>query len=107
MTWRIERAGRLVVSGTTRDVRRLVPKNDRFWGTFARGTHQNWPIFAGRKLQGMPGVYLFRLALTSREARALGAGAYTLTVTALDTAGHRGARQVSFTVGERPALSGS
>jgi hypothetical protein len=98
VTWRVERAGRSVISGTAHDVRRLVPRNERFWSVFARGTHQNWPIFAGRKLQGVPGVYLFRIALTPRERRGLGAGTYTLTVVASDTAGNRGVRRVPFAV---------
>jgi hypothetical protein len=91
VTWRIERSGRLVLSGTAHDVRRFVPKNDRFWNTFARGTHQNWPIFAGHKLQGMPGVYLYRLT-TGR----LPAGAYSIIVAAGDTRGNRGARRMGF-----------
>ncbi|HEX2428920.1 MAG TPA: M23 family metallopeptidase [Gaiellaceae bacterium] len=93
VTWRIERSGNLVSSGTASDFRRFVPKNDRFWDTFARGTHQNWPIFAGRKLQGTPGVYLYRLTTA-----ALAAGTYSITVTARDTRGNRGVRRLRFGV---------
>lgn len=107
VTWRVERAGRSVISGTAHDVRRVVPRNVRFWSAFARGTHQNWPIFAGRKLQGIPGVYRFRLGRTSRELRALGAGTYTLTVVAADTAGNRGVRRMAFALNDLAALSGS
>ena len=59
LTWRIERNGRIIVATrVARDVRASVPLNAAFWTTFARGTHQNWPIFAGKKLQFRPGVRL-------------------------------------------------
>jgi Peptidase family M23 len=93
VTWRIERSGHIVISGNARDVRGFVPKNDRFWGTFARGTHQNWPIFAGHKLQGVRGAYLFRFTTGT-----LSAGRYSITVTAGDTRGNRGASRVGFVV---------
>ena len=93
VTWRLERSGRVALSGTTHDVRRVVPKNDRFWSTFARGTQQNWPIFAGRKLQGLPGVYLYRVALDARAASDLIPGTYTLIVTATDTRGNASTRK--------------
>jgi hypothetical protein len=93
VTWRIERWGHVVSSGTACDVRRFVPKNDRFWITFARGTHQNWPIFAGRKLQGTPGVYLYRLTTP-----ALAAGTYSIRVAARDIRGNRGTRQLRFSM---------
>ena len=71
LTWRIERNGRIVVATrVARDVRASVPLNAAFWKTFARGTHQNWPIFAGRKLQFRPGSYVFKLtARASPRAR--------------------------------------
>jgi hypothetical protein len=107
VTWRVERAERVVASGVIRDVCRTEPMNGRFWGTFARGTHQNWPIFAGRKLQRVPGVYLFGLRLTPQQIGALGTTSATLTVAASDTAGNRGLRSLSFTLAGLPVLSGS
>ena len=85
VSWRIMRAGKVFASGVSRDVRRFVPRNVAFWRTFARGTHQNWPVFHGRKLRGRAGAYLFRVA-PSR----LPTSAYTLVVAAEDTAGNRG-----------------
>ena len=92
VTWRIERSGHVVSSGTAHDVRRVEPKNDRFWDTFARGTYQNWPIVEGRKLQGMPGAYVYRLEL-SRAASELAAGMYTLKITVADTRGNASVRR--------------
>ena len=77
-------------SGVAHDVRRFVPRNARFWSSYARGTHQNWPIFDGRKLQGRPGIYLCRVKLTAIPARE-----FTLVVTVADTAGSRSQRRIS------------
>ena len=76
VTWRIESRDGRVVSGpfVARDVRRLVPKNDRFWETFARGTHQNWPVFDGRKKRGMTGRYVFRLTTEGSGRQTLRSG---------------------------------
>jgi len=102
VTWRIERGGRVVVPHrVVRDVRRSVPKNDRFWDTFGRGTHQNWPIFAGRKLQFTPGRYLFELTVQPFDIRRLENGVYELVVIAADTAGNRDQDRVRFTVDNR------
>jgi hypothetical protein len=91
LTWRLERAGRPGTTGVARDVRRAVPRNDAFWRTYARGTHQNWPIFDNRKLRGVRGAYFFRLTLGT-----LRAGAYELTVTAVDTHGNRALGRILF-----------
>jgi Peptidase family M23 len=98
--WRIEdSAGRIVVSThVARDVRRTVPRNDRFWDTFARGTQQNWPVFEGHKERGMTGCYRFKLTRQAFDARRLGAGKFVLVVTAQDTAGNRGVRRQSFEI---------
>jgi len=99
LSWRIERGGRVVVPGrVARDVRGSVPKNDRFWEAFARGTHQNWPIFAGHKFQFVPGAYAFKLSAQPFDTRRLRDGVYELVVTALDTAGNRDVRRVRFSV---------
>ncbi len=107
VAWRIEdTAGRIVVdTRVARDVRRTVPKNDRFWGTFARGTHQNWPVFDGRKERGMAGRYLFRLTARPFDTGTLRDGRYVVVVTAQDTAGNRDVRRRAFAVGSE--LSGS
>lgn len=99
VTWRAMREGRILASGVVRDVRNSVPKNAEFWSTFARGTHQNWPIFASRKLQGVPGAYLFRFAPTRAQIRAIGLARFTLVVTASDTAGNRGVARIDLDLG--------
>jgi murein DD-endopeptidase MepM/ murein hydrolase activator NlpD len=98
LTWRLQHDGRVLVRGVTRDARRTVPRNDRFWETFARGTHQNWPIFAGRKFQFEPGKYLFRLTARPFDTRRLADGTYTLVVSAEDTAGNRDLDTLRLTV---------
>jgi len=99
LSWRIERDGRVVVAQRiVRDVARTVPRNDRFWETFARATHQNWPIFDGHKYQFVPGRYLFRLSARPLDTRKLADGDYELVVVAEDTAGNRDERHLSFSV---------
>ena len=107
VTWRIAGASGQVVVRThvARDVRRTVPKNDRFWSTFARGTHQNWPVFDGRKERGMTGRYYFRLSARPFDTGTLRAGRYVVVVTVQDTAGNRDVRRRTFTVDND--LSGS
>ena len=106
VTWRVEDATGHVVVRTriARDVRRTVPTNDRFWGTFARGTHQNWPVFDRRKERGLTGRYLFRLSARPFDTGGLGDGRHVVVVTVQDTAGNRDVRRRSFDVGD---LSGS
>jgi Peptidase family M23 len=100
VTWRIEDAqGRAVVPDhVARDVRSAAPANDLFWTTFARGTYQNWPVFAGRKQRGMTGRYFFKLTPTPLDTRQLRDGAYELVVTAEDVAGNKDIRRFRFTV---------
>lgn len=99
LSWRIERDGRVVVpERVARNVRGSVPKNDRFWETFARGTHQNWPIFAGHKFQFVPGTYVFKLSAQPFDTRRLRDGDYELVVTALDAAGNRDVRRAGFSI---------
>ena len=107
IAWRIEDTSGSSVVGTrvARDVRRTVPKNDRFWGTFVRGTHQNWPVFDGRKERGMTGRYLFKLSTRSFDTGTLRDGRYVVVVTAQDTAGNRDVRRRGFEVSGN--LSGS
>jgi len=104
VTWRIERGGCVVVPRhVARDVRRSVPKNDRFWDTFARGTYQNWPVFAGRKSQFTPGTYLFALSIQPSAALMLRDAVFELVVTVADTGGNRTERR--FGIAFRDVLS--
>lgn len=100
VTWRVERRNGRIVAGwrTARDVRRTVPANDLFWDTFARGTHQNWPVFDDHKQRGMTGQYLFRLTVRPFDTTTLANGSYVLVVIAEDTAGNRGIRRLRFEV---------
>jgi hypothetical protein len=100
LTWRIQdSSGRIVVGQkVARDVGTTVPKNDRFWDTFARGAHQNWPVFGGRKQQGVTGRYVFKLSAQPFDTRKLTDGNYELVVVAQDTAGNRDVRRLSFSI---------
>jgi hypothetical protein len=82
-----------------------VPKNDLFWHTFARGAHQNWPVFGGRKEKFMSGRYLFALAARPFDTTTLRDGDYALVVSAEDSAGNRDVRRLPFSVAN--GLSGS
>ena len=103
VAWRIEDTAARIVVGTrvARDVRQTVPKNDRFWGTFARGTHQNWPVFDGRKQRGMTGRYLFKLSTRPFDTGSLRDGRYFVVVTVQDTAGNRAAAPGRLHRGQR------
>jgi murein DD-endopeptidase MepM/ murein hydrolase activator NlpD len=99
LTWKIERNGRVVVpTRVAHDVRASVPRNDAFWNIFARGAHQNWPIFAGRKLQFQPGTYVFTLSGAGLDPSRFADGVYALVVTAGDTAGNQAVRRQRFVV---------
>lgn len=100
VTWRIERtSGRVVVANhTPRDVRRIVPKNDRFWTTFARGTHQNWPVFSDGKARGVRGRFVFQLTPTGFDTTDLADGDYVLVVSVADTAGNHSNHSLDFTI---------
>ena len=105
--WRIVRQGRtLVLERTARDVRRSLPKNDRFWDTFARGTYQNWPVFASRHYRYEEGRQLFKLTPRPFDTRTLPDGVYDVVVTAEDIAGHRDAESLRFTVHNAPGWAG-
>lgn len=100
LTWRIERAdGRVVLeSRASRNVGVYVPRNDRFWSTFARGTHQNWPVFHGVKAPFVSGRYLFKLSAKPLDTRLLPNGAYELVVTASDASENSDAFSLEFTI---------
>jgi peptidase M23-like protein len=104
VTWRIETArGRLVVRDQSAwDVRDTIPSTDAFWLVYARGSHQNWPVFSDGKARGMTGRYVFRI---STDMRALRAGTYELVVRVSDTAGNRDVFHKRFRIGDD--LSGS
>jgi murein DD-endopeptidase MepM/ murein hydrolase activator NlpD len=98
VTWKLERGDRILLRGVARDARGSVPRNDRFWETFARGTHQNWPIFAGRKLRHRPGRYLFELVPHALDTRRLRDGRYELVATASDASGNSDVIRLLLTI---------
>src|SRR5262245_743988 len=93
--WRIETSEGRTVSGprVARDVRRTIPGTPEFWVTYARGSHQNWPVFSDGKARGMTGRYIFRLTTRPLDMQALRPGRYVLVVTASDTAGNSASRK--------------
>jgi hypothetical protein len=98
ITWRIQRASRIVVREQVAwDVRRSVPKNDRFWAAFARGTYQNWPVFESEHHPFERGRLLFKLSARPFDTRSLADGAHELVVTAEDTGGNRDVGRLRFT----------
>ncbi len=100
LTWRIEHwTGRVVVpQRVARDVRRTVPQDDRFWATFARGTHQNQSVFGSHYSYLQHGRYVFKLTPRPFDTRTLRDGVYDLVVTAVDIAGHHDSARLRFTV---------
>ena len=107
VTWRIETArGRVVLADRVAwDARRTIPTTDAFWLTYARGSHQNWPVFSDGKARGMTGRYVFRLSSGALDTDDLAPGTYVLVVRVADTAGNRDAMRLGFRVGGD--LSGS
>lgn len=100
VAWTIEQDGRAVMPTLiAHDVRRSVPRNVEFWETFVRGTHQNWPVYRGRKLRFRPGRYLFRLTAKPFDTTTLPAGTYEIFVTAVDTFGNLGTGRLRLVVG--------
>jgi hypothetical protein len=98
ITWRIQRASRIVVPERIAwDVRRSVPKNDRFWAAFARGTYQNWPVFESEHHRFERGKLLFKLTARPFDTRGLADGPHELVVTAEDTGGNRDVGRLRFT----------
>lgn len=98
--WRIETARGRVIVGTrvAWDVRRGIPTTDAFWFAYARGSHQNWPVFSDGKARGMTGRYVFRLSTRPLDVDGLASGKYRLVVSARDTAGNRSTQQLTFSV---------
>lgn len=101
VAWRIETArGRIVRSQEAWDVRQTIPATGAFWLSYARGSHQNWPVFSDGKARGMTGRYVFRISAGALDTDALGAGTYVLVVTVGDTAGNHDVFRRSFKVGD-------
>ena len=100
VSWRVETPRGRVILGEriARDVRHTIPATDAFWLTYARGSHQNWPVFSDGKARGMTGRYVFRLTGTPLDTCTMSDGTYVLVVTAVDTAGNRDVGRLTFRV---------
>jgi hypothetical protein len=100
VSWRIEtpRGLAVVADRTAWDVRQTIPSTAAFWLSYARGSHQNWPVFSDGKARGMTGHYLFRLSTTALDTNRLAGGTYVLVVKAADSAGNRGVLRSTFRV---------
>lgn len=88
------------------DFRRTLPPNKRFWDVFASGTFQNSPAIDGRYFGNEPGRYLFDLTQVPLDTRALGAGEYLLTVTAVDVCGNSGSLSERVSIVTQPGQPG-
>jgi Peptidase family M23 len=100
VSWQIKTLGGKPMTRTrvARDVRGTIPTMDRFWDGFARGTHQNRPVFDEGKFKTVTGKYLIKLTPRPYDTRTLHDGRYVLAVTARDTAGNRDTLVLRFTV---------
>jgi len=72
------------------DFSSTIPRDTEFDSIYEIGTYQNFPVVGGRYLYGVRGEYVFNLTPSALDTRALVPGAYTLTVSALDTCGNLG-----------------
>ena len=103
VTWRVEtlRGHPVVETRAGRDVRRIIPSGPEFWATFARGSHQNWPVFRDGKARGMTGRYIFRLSTQALDLDRLADGTYRLIVSATDSARNCSQRALVFRIDSR------
>ncbi len=100
IAWRIQHiTGRVVVrTRVAEDVRYTIPRREHFWEYYARGTFQNFSVFAKHYSYGEPGRFLFKLGKTPFDTRSLRDGVYELVVTASDIAGNASSTSLRFTV---------
>jgi hypothetical protein len=101
VTWSIETTrGRTVLARRVAwDARNTIPSTSAFWLAYARGSHQNWPVFSDGKARGMTGRYVFRLTTGALDTGRLIGGTYRIVVEVADTAGNRDVLRQTFQVG--------
>jgi hypothetical protein len=95
-------AKRVIPERVAFDASSHLPPNGAFWRTYARGTWQNMPTFAGHRYWRIPGVFLYRLG--TLDTRTLRDGTYTLVVHARDAGGNLASSTVTFLVWNRREL---
>jgi hypothetical protein len=100
IAWRIQHITTRVVVRTrvAEDVRYTIPRREHFWEYYARGTYQNFSVFAKHYSYGEPGRFVFKLTKTPFDTRSLRDGVYDLIVTASDIAGNASTSSLRFTV---------
>ncbi len=83
--WRLRRGEHWSPWTTAADVRQIIPHTYDFWKVFAPGTYQNVPVFDHQLEHGVPGRYLFRVAL---DPSTLTPGTYELEARVTDIRGN-------------------
>ena len=81
-----------------------IPPRTEFDSVYDTGTYQNFPAVGNRYFFGARGEYVFNLTTSTLNTRALAPGAYTLTVSALDTCGNAGTLTEKLNVMRQPRL---
>ena len=106
LRWRLTDVhGRDVVPVQTPiDFSLTIPPRAEFDSVYDTGTYQNFPAVGDRYFYGARGEYVFNLTTSALNTRALPAGAYTLTVSALDTCGNLGSLTEKLDVARQPRL---
>jgi len=86
------------------DFSSTIPPNSEFDRVYDTGTYQNFPTAGGHYFFGTHGEYVFNLTASALDTRALAPGAYTLTVSAIDTCGNLGTLTEKLDVAPQPPL---
>lgn len=86
------------------DFSSTIPPTFEFDSVYDTGTYQNFPTVGDHFFFGVRGEYLFNLTASALDTRGLAPGAYTLTVSALDTCGNLGTLTETLDVEPQPRL---
>ncbi|HET8894614.1 MAG TPA: M23 family metallopeptidase [Gaiellaceae bacterium] len=86
------------------DFSSTIPPDDEFDSAYDTGTYQNFPTVGDHYFFGARGEYVFNLTASALDTRAIAPGAYTLTVSALDTCGNVGTLTEKLEVARQPRL---
>ncbi len=89
---------------TAVDFSSTIPRTDGFGRVYDTGTYQNFPTAGNKYFFGAHGRYIFKLTASALDTRRLAPGAYTLTVSALDTCGNLGTFSETIDVAPQPPI---
>jgi hypothetical protein len=81
-----------------------IPRRERYWDYYARGTFQNMSVFAKHYSYGQPGRFLFKLTKGAFDTSQLRNGVYDLAVTVSDIQGNSSSTSLRFTVENGPEV---